>query len=32
MEEALDAVKETADDIVDGDDEGDTDESEEDES
>jgi len=32
MEEALDAVKETVEDIVDGDDEGDTDESEEDES
>ena len=32
MEEALDAVKETADDIADGDDEGDTDESESDES
>ena len=32
MEEALDAVKETVEDIVDGDDEGDTDESESDES
>jgi hypothetical protein len=32
MEEALDAVKETVEDIVDGDDEGDTDESEADES